>query len=192
MNAAQRRECILTRLSGAQNPVSASALAAELGVSRQIVVGDVALLRAGGAQIDATPRGYQLHPAEKGYTGILACVHRTEDEMRRRLENAFEGIKLGDEPEKWFSEAELSDSKTVLKIKVGDKTVTGQEIRAALSLRSAAFEISYDKEFKITTKGYGHAVGMSQYGANSMAEKGKDYKEILEHYYPGTDILELS
>ena len=78
-------ECILTRLSGAQNPVSASALAAELGVSRQIVVGDVALLRAGGAQIDATPRGYQLHPAEKGYTGILACVHRTEDEMRREL-----------------------------------------------------------------------------------------------------------
>ena len=116
----------------------------------------------------------------------------TEDEMRRRLENAFEGIKLGDEPEKWFSEAELSDSKTALKIKIGDKTVTGQEIRAALSLRSAAFEISYDKEFKITTKGYGHAVGMSQYGANSMAEKGKDYKEILEHYYPGTDILELS
>ena len=85
MNAAQRRECILTRLSGAQSPVSASALAAELGVSRQIVVGDVALLRAGGAQIDATPRGYQLHPAEKGYTGILACVHRTEDEMRREL-----------------------------------------------------------------------------------------------------------
>ena len=85
MNAAQRRECILTRLSGAQNPVSASALAAELGVSRQIVVGDVALLRAGGAQIDATPRGYQLHPAEKGYTGILACVHRNEDEMRREL-----------------------------------------------------------------------------------------------------------
>ena len=85
MNAAQRRECILTRLSGAQNPVSASALAVELGVSRQIVVGDVALLRAGGAQIDATPRGYQLHPAEKGYTGILACVHCTEDEMRREL-----------------------------------------------------------------------------------------------------------
>ena len=85
MNAAQRRETILERLSRAETPVSASALAAQLGVSRQIVVGDVALLRAGGAQIDATPRGYQLHPAEKGYTGILACVHRTEDEMRREL-----------------------------------------------------------------------------------------------------------
>ena len=66
MNAAQRRECILEQLNQAQAPVSASALAARLGVSRQIVVGDVALLRAGGAQIDATPRGYQLHPAEKG------------------------------------------------------------------------------------------------------------------------------
>ena len=85
MNAAQRRERILTRLNSAGAPLSASTLAAELGVSRQIVVGDVALLRAGGAQIDATPRGYQLHPAEKGYTGILACVHRTEDEMRREL-----------------------------------------------------------------------------------------------------------
>ena len=85
MNAAQRRESILNRLSGAETPVSASALAAQLGVSRQIVVGDVALLRAGGAQIDATPRGYQLHPAAQGYTGILACVHSTADQMREEL-----------------------------------------------------------------------------------------------------------
>ena len=49
------------------------------------MVGDVALLRAAGAQIDATPRGYQLHPAAKGYTGILACVHRTAEEMRTEL-----------------------------------------------------------------------------------------------------------
>ena len=85
MNAAQRRESILEKLSAAKAPVSASALAGQLGVSRQIVLGDVALLRAGGAQIDATPRGYQLHPAEKGFTGILACVHSTEDEMRTEL-----------------------------------------------------------------------------------------------------------
>ena len=85
MNAAQRRESILEKLSAAKAPVSASALAGQLGVSRQIVVGDVALLRAGGAKIDATPRGYQLHPAEKGFTGILACVHSTEDEMRTEL-----------------------------------------------------------------------------------------------------------
>ena len=85
MNAAQHREVILKRLSEADAPVSASVLAAQLGVSRQIVVGDVALLRAGGAAIEATPRGYQFHPAPGGYTGILACVHRTTDEMRTEL-----------------------------------------------------------------------------------------------------------
>ena len=85
MNAAQRRQIIQQRLAGAETPLSASALAAQLGVSRQIVVGDVALLRAGGVQIDATPRGYQLHPAEKGFTGILACVHKTEEQMRAEL-----------------------------------------------------------------------------------------------------------
>ena len=85
MNAAQRREKILQQLHGASAPISASALAAKLGVSRQIVVGDVALLRAGGAEIEATPRGYQFHPTPGGYTGILACVHRTADEMRTEL-----------------------------------------------------------------------------------------------------------
>ena len=58
MNAAQRRKVILERLTEADAPLSASVLAGELGVSRQIVVGDVALLRASGTQIDATPRGY--------------------------------------------------------------------------------------------------------------------------------------
>lgn len=117
----------------------------------------------------------------------------TEDEMRTKLESAFEGIKLDSEPEKWFEDIEKSDSLTVLTIKVGDKTLTGQEIRAALSLRSAAFDVSYDSgSFKVTTRGYGHAVGMSQYGANAMAEKGCDYKEILEHYYPETSIEKVN
>ena len=86
LNTAQRRETILEILSGAGDPVSASVLARQLGVSRQIVVGDVALLRAGGAQIDATPRGYLLHrDAQAGYEGILACTHQNIDEMRSEL-----------------------------------------------------------------------------------------------------------
>lgn len=85
MNAEQRRAAVLDRLTHSNQPVSASVLAGELGVSRQIVVGDVALLRAAGTQIDATPRGYQLASAPKGYCGILACAHRTEEEMRDEL-----------------------------------------------------------------------------------------------------------
>lgn len=112
----------------------------------------------------------------------------TTDEMRKLLETAFPKIKLGSEPEKWFGETERSEAGTVLEIKVGDMTLTGQEIRTALSLRSAAFEILYDNGFSVTTKGYGHAVGMSQYGANAMAQEGSTYREILSHYYPGTKL----
>lgn len=85
MNAARRREKILQTLTNTAEPISASALAAALGVSRQIVVGDVALLRASGEQIDATPRGYRMHAAEKGYTGVVACAHSTAEQMRQEL-----------------------------------------------------------------------------------------------------------
>ena len=79
MNATARREAILQKLAASSEPVSASALAGQLGVSRQIVVGDVALLRAGGARIDATPRGYLLGAAAAGYTGLVACCHSTTE-----------------------------------------------------------------------------------------------------------------
>lgn len=75
MEAASRRQAILDRLRTADRPVSASALAAGLNVSRQIIVGDIALLRAGGAEISATPRGYVLPRATEGITRTIACRH---------------------------------------------------------------------------------------------------------------------
>ena len=75
MEAASRRQAILDRLRTADRPVSASALAAGLNVSRQIIVGDIALLRAGGAEISATPRGYVLPRATDGITRTIACCH---------------------------------------------------------------------------------------------------------------------
>lgn len=75
MEATSRRQAILDRLRTADRPVSASALAAGLNVSRQIIVGDIALLRAGGAEISATPRGYVLPRATDGITRTIACRH---------------------------------------------------------------------------------------------------------------------
>ena len=84
MNSTQRREAILTALTEAQTPLSATALAGLLSVSRQIIVGDVALLRASGTAIVATARGYILdRPTGIRYTA--ACRH-TGDQMRRELE----------------------------------------------------------------------------------------------------------
>ncbi len=86
MNAAQRREEIQKILAAAKGPISASTLAAQLSVSRQIVVGDIALLRAGGCRIDATPRGYVAKESiSSGYTGLVACVHSTPEQLKQEL-----------------------------------------------------------------------------------------------------------
>lgn len=73
-----RREAILARLGGTHTPVSAAALARELGVSRQIIVGDIALLRAAGQEITATARGYVI-PAQNGLLRRIACIHSAEE-----------------------------------------------------------------------------------------------------------------
>ena len=85
MDAADRRRAVARRLAGAEGPVSAASLAREFSVSRQIIVGDVALLRAGGMDILATPRGYLLPEGPAALTRTVACVHREED-MARELE----------------------------------------------------------------------------------------------------------
>lgn len=84
MNAAQRRGRILEELKVAEGPLSATALAQELSVSRQIIVGDVALLRAAGEEITATPRGYVLDRPHPGLTRTVACLHSGAD-MEREL-----------------------------------------------------------------------------------------------------------
>lgn len=84
MTSMQRRQLIETRLREARAPVSATALAQKFHVSRQVIVGDVALLRAAGLGIQATPRGYVLGVEERGVTAVLACVHCAAD-MGREL-----------------------------------------------------------------------------------------------------------
>lgn len=74
-------------------------------------------------------------------------------------------------------------------IKLGYLTYTGLELRTILNLRSTDFDINInDNNVVITTRGYGHGVGLSQYGANGMASNGYNYKQILEHYYQGVVI----
>lgn len=79
------------------------------------------------------------------------------------------------------------------KMQIGSSTYKGTEVRSALGLSSALFSIGFKEEngesyIVFTTNGYGHGVGMSQYGANGMAKRGSDYKEILGHYYTGTKV----
>ena len=90
MHAQDRRQAILDTLRRSGGPVSASALAEQFSVSRQIIVGDIALLRAAGAEISATPRGYIILPAATGLTRQVACQHDAagmEAELNTMVDN---------------------------------------------------------------------------------------------------------
>ena len=114
--------------------------------------------------------GDRLAPAAE------AEVSFSSDELRDRLTAVFDGLVLGENPALWLSPVSYTDSGYILEIKVGNRTVTGKEVRSALDLRSASFTIAYDSStdrFTIRTQGYGHGVGLSQYGADYMARQGR-------------------
>ncbi|MBE6812713.1 MAG: stage II sporulation protein D [Ruminococcaceae bacterium] len=93
----------------------------------------------------------------------------------------------------WLGESTYSDSGTLLSLEVGNITVSGAQLRSAFGLRSAAVDVIYeDGEFILTAKGYGHGVGMSQYGAQQLALQGKTWQEIIRYYYTGVEIRERS
>ena len=87
------------------------------------------------------------------------------------------------------ADAKTADTGLVLSYNLCGKTVTGRQMRELFSLRSANFTVAKNEnEFVFTVRGYGHGVGMSQYGAKYMAEQGSSYKEILLWYYKGCKI----
>ena len=75
-------------------------------------------------------------------------------------------------------------------INIGSQEISGLTMRQIFSLRSTDFQLKWTGEsFLFTVSGYGHGLGLSQYGANVMAGEGALYGEILEHYYPGTELV---
>lgn len=85
-----------------------------------------------------------------------------------------------------------SKSNRINEITINGKTFKGTEIRKLLGIRSTDFDLNIDEEtIVITTRGYGHGVGLSQYGANEMAKLGYNYKDILKHYYSGVEISKI-
>lgn len=116
--------------------------------------------------------------------GNVQDVRFTREEMAQALgfSNAIGSI---DSPERYAN----GYVKTVT---MDGINFTGREIREALSLRSSAFEITVDGDtILFTTHGFGHGIGMSQYGAEAMAQAGSTYEEIIQHYYTGVEITDL-
>ena len=92
-----------------------------------------------------------------------------------------------------IASVEKTSSGRIDTIVINNKSFKGTEVRTKLGLRSTDFEINIlSNDIEITTKGYGHGVGMSQYGANTLADEGKTYEEILKHYYQNINIEKIS
>ena len=132
-----------------------------------------------------------LQPADS-VCDLLATGYQSEQKVSaeafRQKAEAL-GCQLTGEPESWLSEPKRSDSGTVLEYVLGGKTLTGAQLREAFLLRSPHFDLRFaEGEFVFLVRGYGHGVGMSQYGANYMAEQGSDFAEILNHYYTGCHL----
>ncbi len=105
------------------------------------------------------------------------------------LTSNFVDTKLGEDPTEWFSNPNFDGYDHMTDITAGGVIISGEELRASLGLRSTSMEIEYaDNVFIFTTKGIGHGVGMSQFGAKRMAENGYTYDVILQYYYPGTKL----
>ena len=88
--------------------------------------------------------------------------------------------------------ASITSSGAIKKLSINNVTFESYTVRDKLGLKSTSFNITQNgSNIIFTTKGYGHGVGMSQYGAQGMAHQGYNYSDIIKHYYQGVEILNL-
>lgn len=105
------------------------------------------------------------------------------------LAGNIDGCSLNGDAESWIGNVNTNPDGYVKTVEIGSAELTGLEARDALGLRSAVFTCEYkDDNFMFTTSGYGHCVGMSQYGADYMARQGSTWEEIIKHYYTGVEV----
>ena len=108
------------------------------------------------------------------------------------LDDFYKQLNLEKSDELNITDIVRTESGRISSIMINGKAFTGRDFQKRLSLRSNDFTIQKNNEnITITTKGFGHGVGMSQYGANALAKRHKTYDEILKYYYQGTNLQKL-
>lgn len=126
---------------------------------------------------------------ESTVPNFVASVTVSADDFRETVNAKYPDADLSGDISAWLGASVLDESGRLDYVAVGGVPLTGTQIRSLFGLRSAAIEFTVGSStVTMTTRGYGHGVGMSQYGANVMAAQGADYQEILANYYPGTEL----
>lgn len=138
-----------------------------------------------------------LRSVESPYEGEAPKLHGsvklTVDEFISKLESVYGDLNItSDNLDEKIQLGEVSEGGKIKTIYIDNTEITGRDMRSFFNLNSSAFNfIQTGNEIEIVTTGYGHGVGMSQWGAEGMADKGYNYKEILRHYFTDVEIARM-
>ena len=125
-------------------------------------------------------------------TNLNTTVEVSAGDFQATVLSSCPGAALDGDPSGWIGAVSLNAAGRVASVQIGGAAVSGLALRQMFSLRSTDFTLAWDADgqnFVFRVSGYGHGVGMSQYGANLMAKAGADYAEILAHYYRDTQLV---
>lgn len=126
-------------------------------------------------------------PADLAADGYETTVEYSPEQVSAALTSLE--LEPGNDPAAWFGDAVRDDAGYITAQTVCGTAVSGTKMRRAFHLRSASFSVEYNgTSFCFTTHGYGHGVGLSQYGAKALAEQGRTWQEILLYYFPGCEV----
>ncbi|MBQ3145734.1 MAG: stage II sporulation protein D [Clostridia bacterium] len=129
---------------------------------------------------------------EDSYSQYNSEMILTKDEFINKIKKYHNNFKIDFSLENQIEILEYTDGERIKTIKIGNLNLSGVEIRSIFGLKSAKFEINVEGEnIKFSVIGYGHGVGMSQTGADSMAKQGSNYEEIIKHFYTGVEITNI-
>ena len=130
---------------------------------------------------------------EEGYKQYSSEVELSNEDIINKLKAKYEDISINFESEEDIKIIEYTDSNRVKTVKFGNHNISGVEARTIFGLKSTNFEITKEQgKIKFTVKGYGHGVGMSQTGADTLAKQGKSSEEIIHHFYADVEIKEIN
>ena len=130
-----------------------------------------------------------LSPGEEDAPRFSSDVSYSPEEFAAIITAENSACTFVGDPEGWISGLTYTDGGGVKEISVCGQLFSGTQLRRIFGLNSTQFDLSYsDGRFLFSVKGFGHRVGMSQYGADNMARQGFDYRTILQYYYQGVSI----
>lgn len=128
---------------------------------------------------------------ETEYTQYSSTVILSKEELLEKLKENHPDIQIDFNNENAIEILEYTEGERVKTVRFGNIEISGVEARQTFGLKSANFDLVFGENIIFNVRGYGHGVGLSQTGANSMAKENKNYEEIIKHFYSGVEIQNI-